>query len=114
MLLPITRGENLCSSRKVTYKSENIFAYATGSAWTLMSIELYTTVLVAFHPGFQLKVPQYTVTHYILISTETTEQHGNFHLPVFHFLYDRMGRVNMTGKMKGWSVNSPSSQDIVH
>ena len=111
MLLPITRGENLCSSRKVTNKSENIFAYATGSAWTLMSVELYTTVLVAFHPGFQLKVPQYTVTHYILISTEATEQHGNFNL--FHFPYDRMGRVNMTGKMKGWSVNSPSSQDIV-
>ena len=112
MLLHITRGENLCSSRKVTNKSENIFAYATGSAWTLMSVELYTTVLVAFHPGFQLKVPQlYTVTHYILISTETTKQHGNFNL--FHFLYDRMGLVNMTGKTKGWPVNSRSSQDIV-
>ena len=60
MLLPITRGENLCSSRKVTNKSENIFAYATGSAWTLMSVELYTTVLVAFHPGFSSKFHNYT------------------------------------------------------
>ena len=68
MLLPVTRGENLCSSRKVTNKSENILAYATGSAWTLMSIELYTTVLVAFHPGFQLKVPQYTIHRHRLHS----------------------------------------------
>ena len=34
-----------------------------------------------------LQVMQYTVTHYILITTETTEQHGNFNL--FHFQYDR-------------------------
>ena len=33
--------------------------------------------LRAFQPEFQIKVPQYTVTHYILIATETTEQHGN-------------------------------------
>ena len=30
---------------------------------------------------------QYTATHYILITTETTEWHGNFNL--FHFQYDR-------------------------
>ena len=39
--------------------------------------------MVAFPPGFQIKVLQYTVTFYILITTETTEQHGNFNL--FHF-----------------------------
>ena len=83
MLLPITRQENMCSSRIVPNKSENIFANVTGSAWTPMSVNLYTTVPVAFHPGSQLKVPQYTVTHYKLISMETTEQHGNFNL--FHF-----------------------------
>ena len=32
-------------------------------------------VLVAFHPaGFQINVPQYTATWYILITTETTEK----------------------------------------
>ena len=47
--------------------------------------ELQTTVLVAFHPGLKIKVPQYTATRYKLI---TTEQRGNFNL--FHFQYDRM------------------------
>ena len=37
------------------------------------------------------------VTHYILITTETTEEHGNFNL--FHYQYDQL--VNMTSKMKG-------------
>ena len=44
--------------------------------------------LVAFHPGLQIKVPQYKATRYILITTETTEHHGNFDL--FYFQYDRM------------------------
>ena len=52
------------------------------------------TVLVSFHPGLQIRVPQYTATRYILITTETTEHHGNFDL--FYFQCDRM-----TGKMKG-------------
>ena len=70
------------------------------------------TVLVSFHPGLQIKVPQYTATRYILITTETTEHHGYFDL--FYFQYDRMWLDNMTGKMKGWPVNSPISPDIVH
>ena len=46
-------------------------------------------------------------------ATKTTEQHGNFNL--FHFQYDRMWQVKMTGKTKGWPVNSPNaiSLDIV-
>ena len=31
----------------------------------------------------------------------------------FHFQYDRLWPVNMTGKMKSWLVNSPISPDIV-
>ena len=31
----------------------------------------------------------------------------------FHFQYDRLWPVNMTGKTKGWLVNSPISPDIV-
>ena len=50
--------------------------------------KLKTTVPVGFHPGFQIKVPQYTATRYILITTETTEQHGKFNL--FHFQYGGM------------------------
>ena len=37
-----------------------------------------------------IKVPQYTTTRYILITTEATEQHGNFNL--FHFQYDGPAR----------------------
>ena len=55
-----------------------------------------------------MKVPRYTATCYILI---TTEQHGNLNL--FHFQYDQMWPVNMTGKTEGWLVNSPISPDIV-
>ena len=69
------------------------------------------TVLVSFHLGLQIKVSQYTATSYILITTETTEHHGNFDL--FYFQYNRMWPDNMTGKMKGWPVNSPISSDIV-
>ena len=58
-----------------------------------------------------IKVPQYTATRYILITTEATEQHGNFNS--FHFQYDGMWPVNMTGKAKGWQVNFPVSPDIV-
>ena len=50
--------------------------------------ELKTTVLAGFQTGFQIKVPQYTATRYILITTETTEQHGNFNLS--HFQYGGM------------------------
>ena len=70
-----------------------------------------TTVLVAFHPGLHIKVLQYTVTRYILITTETTEHHGNFDL--FYFQYDQMWPDNMTGNMKGWPVNAPISPNIV-
>lgn len=45
---------------------------------TSVSMRELLTILVAFHPGFQTKVAQYTATCYILITTETTEQHGNF------------------------------------
>ena len=63
--------------------------------------------LRAFHPEFQIKVPQYTVTHYIvLMTTETTEQHGNFNL--LHFQYNWMFPLNMTIKTKDCLVNSPS------
>jgi len=41
-------------------------------------------VLVAFHPGFQIKVPQYTATHYIMITAEITEWHGNFIYYIFN------------------------------
>lgn len=54
---------------------------------------------------------QYTATLYILITTETTEQQGNFNL--FQFQYDQMWLVNITGKTRGWLVNSPISPDIV-
>ena len=67
-------------------------------------------VLVAFHPRFQIKVPQYTLTRYILITTVTTDQHGNFN--VFHFQYNQMWPVNVTDKMEGWPFNSPISLDI--
>ena len=67
-------------------------------------------VLVAFHPRFQIKVPQYTLTRYILITTVTTDQHGNFN--VFHFQYNQMWPVNVTDKTEGWPVNSPISLDI--
>ena len=43
--------------------------------------ELQTTVLVAFHPGLKIKVPQYTATRYKLI---TTEQRGN----LFYFIFN--------------------------
>ena len=46
-----------------------------------------------------------------LATTETTERHGNFNL--FHFQNDQMWPVNMSGKMKGWPVNSQISSDIV-
>ena len=67
-------------------------------------------VLVAFHPRFQIKVPQYTLTRYILITTVTTDQHGNFN--VFHFQYNQMWQVNVTDKTEGWPFNSPISLDI--
>ena len=54
---------------------------------------------------------QYTATLYILITTETTEQQGNFNL--FQFQYDQMWLVNITGKTRGWLVNSRISPDIV-
>ena len=46
-------------------------------------------------------------------ATEITEQQGNFNL--FQFQYDWMWQVKMTGKTKGWPVNSPNaiSPDIV-
>ena len=45
--------------------------------------------------------------------TEITEQQGNFNL--FHFQYDWTWQVKMTGKTKGWPINSPNaiSLDIV-
>ena len=47
-------------------------------------------------------------------ATEITEQQGNFNL--FHFQYDWTWQVKMTGKTKGWPINSPNaiSLDIVH
>jgi len=68
-------------------------------------------ILVAFHSGIQIKVPKYTATRYILITTEKTEQHGNFNL--FHFQYNWMWLVNMTGKMKDSLVKFPISPNIV-
>ena len=67
--------------------------------------------IVAFLPGFQIKVLQYTVTCYILITTETTEQHGSFNL--FHF--NTIECDESTWPAKGWPVNSPIrfSLDIV-
>ena len=50
--------------------------------------KLKTTVPVGFHPGFQIKVQQYTATRYILITTEKTEQRGSFNL--FHCQYGGM------------------------
>ena len=44
-------------------------------------------------------------------ATEITEQQGNFNL--FHFQYDWTWQVKMTGKTKGWPINSPFSLDIV-
>ena len=46
-------------------------------------------------------------------ATEITEQQGNFNL--FHFQYDWTWQVKMTGKTKGWPINSPNaiSLDIV-
>ena len=64
-------------------------------------------VLVAFHPGFEINVPQYTVTCYILITTETTEQRGN--LLIFFFQYN----VHARQDEKLIAVNSPISPDIV-
>ena len=46
-----------------------------------------------------------------LATTETTEQHGN--VALFHFQNNQMWPVNMTGKTKGWPVNSQISSDIV-
>ena len=68
-------------SRKLTNKSENVFNFV--------------------HPGFHIKVNQYTATRYTLIRTETTEQHN------------QIWQVNMISKTKGWPVNSPISPDIV-
>ena len=47
-------------------------------------------------------------------ATEKTEKQGNFNL--FRFQYDWMWQVKMTGKTKGWPVNSPNaiSLDIVY
>ena len=73
--------------------------------------ELWTTVLVAFHPGFQIKVPQYTVTHYIMITAEITEQHRNFIYYTFNAI--KSDQSNMTSKTKAGQVNSPISPDIV-
>ena len=46
-------------------------------------------------------------------ATEIIEQQGNFNL--FQFQYDWMWQVKMTGKTKGWPINSPNaiSLDIV-
>ena len=46
-------------------------------------------------------------------ATEITEQQENFNL--FHFQYDWTWQVKITGKTKGWRVNSPNaiSLDIV-
>ena len=68
-------------------------------AYSTLKHSLSTTVLVAFHPGFQIKVPQNNDNTQRLATTETTEQHGNFNL--FHFQNDQMRPVNMTGKTKG-------------
>ena len=54
---------------------------------------------------------QYTATLYILITTETTEQQGNFNL--FQFQYNQLWPVNMTSKTIGWPVTFPISLDIV-
>lgn len=60
---------------------------------TSVSMRELLTILVAFHPGFQTKVAQYTATCYILITTETTEQHGNF-----NFFQSYSLPSNVTGK----------------
>lgn len=60
---------------------------------TSVSMRELLTILVAFHPGFQTKVAQYTATCYILITTETTEQHGNL-----NFFQSYSLPSNVTGK----------------
>lgn len=60
---------------------------------TSVSMRELLSILVAFHPGFQTKVAQYTATCYILITTETTEQHGNF-----NFFQSFSLRSNVTGQ----------------
>lgn len=60
---------------------------------TSVSMHELLSILVAFHPGFQTKVAQYTATCYILITTETTEQHGNF-----NFFQSFSLRSNVTGQ----------------
>ena len=57
---------------------------------------------------FRSKFPNiYTATRYILITTEATEQHGNFNL--FPFQCDGMWPVNMPARRK---VDQSTSQSV--
>ena len=85
----------------------------TGSAWTPMSVfnaRIVNNGSCCISPRISDQSSANDNTQR-LATTETTEQHGNFNL--FHFQNDQMWPVNMTGKTKGWPVNSQISPDIV-
>ena len=86
----------------------------TGSAWTSMSFfnaRIVNNGSCCISPRISDQSSANDNTQR-LAKTETTEQHGNF-LNAFHFQNDQMWPVNMTGKTKGWPVNSQISSDIV-
>ena len=63
MLLLITREEKFeFIEESLVTRHFNSGVLEEREPWCLFSmLELYTTVLVAFHPGFQIKVPQMTI-----------------------------------------------------
>ena len=72
--------------------------------WHLVTHSLVHSLTHSARLPRLVKVLQYTLTCYTLITTETNEQHQNFNL--FHFQYDWIWPVNMTGKTIGWPVDS--------
>ena len=65
------------------------------------------TVLVSFHLGLQIKVSQYTATRYILITTETTEHHGNFDFFIFNTI-----ECDWTTWLARWKVDRSTPQSV--
>lgn len=51
------------------------------------------------------------MTCYILVTIETTKQHGNLNL--FSFQCDGMWPVNMTSEPTGWPIKSQNTPNIM-
>lgn len=95
------RNYIICKEKCYTWKWTNIFNFLNGSVQTLMCTNCKQ----------QFYVVQYTMTCYILVTIETTKQHGNLNL--FSFQCDGMWPVNMTSEPTGWPIKSQNTPNII-